>query len=549
VRFGDTPLAEAAGAVLAHSLKIPGRTIKKGRLLTEADVAALAAAGMTSVVAARMEPGDIAEDAAADAVAQALAGAHVRSGRAFTGRANFYAEAAGLCVVDRAAVERLNLIDETITLATLEPDSVVKPEEIVATVKIIPFAVKSEAVSACAAVATQPIFWVAPFRAMRVALIQTRLAGLKESILDKTVETTRARLAALDSTLVADRRCGHRVDELQPELRGALDDGADMVLVAGASAILDRRDVIPAAVVASGGTIDHFGMPVDPGNLLLMARVGSAHVLGLPGCARSPRVNGFDWVLRRLVADLPVDARVLARMGVGGLLTEIPTRPLPRARATPPEAQDAPRAPRIGALVMAAGRSSRMGTINKLLIGIDGKPMVRHAVEAVRDAGLAPIVVVTGHQQEQVQAALAGLPVRFVHNPDYAQGLSTSLRTGLSALTEDVDAVLVGLGDMPRVGSADIERLVAAFNPVEGRAIIVPTRNGKRGNPVLWAKRFIPEMRQVEGDVGARALVATYPEAVSEIEMASDGVLTDIDTPQALAKLATSARIEVTPAE
>ncbi len=108
--------------------------------------------------------------------------------RAFTGRANFYAEAAGLCVVDRAAVERLNLVDETITLATLEPDAIVKPKEMVATVKIIPFAVRSEAVRACAAVATQPIFYVAPFRAKRVALIQTRLPGLKESILDKTVE-------------------------------------------------------------------------------------------------------------------------------------------------------------------------------------------------------------------------------------------------------------------------------------------------------------------------------------------------------------------------
>ncbi len=109
-----------------------------------------------------------------------------------------------------------------------------------------------------------------------------------------------------------------------------------MVLVAGASAILDRRDVIPASVVALGGAIDHFGMPVDPGNLLLMARVGATHVLGLPGCARSPRVNGFDWVLRRLVADLPFDAAVLAGMGVGGLLSEISCRPLPRARATLP---------------------------------------------------------------------------------------------------------------------------------------------------------------------------------------------------------------------
>ncbi len=155
-------------------------------------------------------------------------------------------------------------------------------------------------------------------------------------------------------------------------------------MIAGASAILDRRDVIPAAIVAAGGAIDHFGMPVDPGNLLLMGRVGSVPVLGLPGCARSPRVNGFDWVLRRLLASLPVDAAVLARMGVGGLLSEIPTRPHPRAgTAEDGPVPTAPRLPRIAALVLAAGRSSRMGTINKLLIGIDGQPMVRHAVAAV----------------------------------------------------------------------------------------------------------------------------------------------------------------------
>jgi molybdenum cofactor cytidylyltransferase len=548
VKFGDTPLAEAAGAILAHSLKVADRVLKKGRVLTDADVAALAASGRTSVVAARLEDGDVGENEAADEVASRLAGATVSLRRAFTGRANFYADQAGLCVVDRDTVERFNLVDETITLATLPPDALVRPKEMVATVKIIPFAVRREAVDACANLAAAPLVHVAPFRPRRVALIQTRLAGVKETILDKTVAATRERLDELGSTLLGERRCDHRQDALAAELRQALAQGAEMVLVAGASAILDRRDVIPGALVACGGVIDHFGMPVDPGNLLLMGRVGAVTVLGLPGCARSPRVNGFDWVLRRLLAELPVDAAVLARMGVGGLLSEIPTRPHPRAKVTEEdeeEAPDAPRAPRLAALVLAAGRSSRMGTVNKLLIGIDGKPMVRHAVEAVLDAGLAPIIVVTGHERERVAAALAGLPVTVVHNPAYAEGLSASLKAGLAALPDDVDGVLVGLGDMPRVRSTEIERLVAAFNPVEGRAIIVPSRNGKRGNPVLWAKRFFPEMRLAAGDVGARHLIGAYPEAVAEIEMASDGVLTDIDTPQALAKLASSARIEV----
>jgi molybdenum cofactor cytidylyltransferase len=274
----------------------------------------------------------------------------------------------------------------------------------------------------------------------------------------------------------------------------------------------------------------------------LMGRLASVPVLGLPGCARSPKVNGFDWVLQRLLADLPVGPCEVMGMGVGGLLSDIPSRPLPRALATrevaaPPTA---PRAPRIAGLVLAAGQSRRMGTLNKLLIEIDGVPMVRRVVEMLRRSKADPIVVVTGHQREKVAAALEGLPVTLVHNADFAQGLSTSLKAGIAALGADIDGALVCLGDMPRVSAAEVDRLIGAFNPVEARGIVVPTLNGKRGNPVLWSRRFFAEMSQVAGDVGARHLIGAYPEMVAEVEMAGDGVLTDIDTPQALAKLAAS---------
>jgi molybdenum cofactor cytidylyltransferase len=547
VKFGETPLGDAAGAILAHSLKAGDRTLKKGRVISADDIEALRKAGMTSVVAARLEDGDVGENEAAQELAAELVGTNVTAGKAFTGRANFFAATAGLCVVDEAAVERFNRIDETITLATLPRDAVVTPKEMVATVKIIPFAVRRAALDQCRALAKTPIFYVAPFRARRVALIQTTLPGLKTSLLDKTVETTRERLRELGSTLISEARTAHREAALVPEVRKALDAGAELVLIAGASAILDRRDVIPAAIEASGGTIEHFGMPVDPGNLLLLGRRGDVAMLGLPGCARSPRVNGFDWVLRRVVADLPVDDAALARMGVGGLLSEIPTRPQPRAGGSD-EAGDelaSPHAPRIAALVLAAGRSSRMGTINKLLINVDGKPMVRHAVDAVREAGLDPVIIVTGHERERVEAAVRDLPVKLVHNPAFGEGLSGSLKAGLAAVPGSADGVLVGLGDMPQVGAADIERLVLAFNPVEGRAIIVPVRNGKRGNPVIWARRFFADMQKVAGDVGARHLIGANPEAVAEVEMPGDGVLTDIDTPQALARLAGTSRVEV----
>lgn len=550
MKFGDTPLDEALDAILAHSIKLADRTLKKGRILTESDIAALRAAGHAQIVAARLEPGDVAENTAADEVAPLLAGANISLKRAFTGRSNFYAESSGLCLVDRAGVDRFNLVDETITLATLPPDSIVTAKEMVATVKIIPFAVRRASVDACrkAAVEGGPLVRIAPFHPFRVALIQTRLPGLKDSVLDKTVETTRARLAAYGSTLTGERRTDHHERALAPAIDAALKEGVDMVLVAGASAIVDRRDVIPAAVTALDGVIEHFGMPVDPGNLLLMGRVGERPVLGLPGCARSPRVNGFDWVLRRVLAREPVDAAALGRMGVGGLLTEIPDRPLPRAQASAEasaETAPPPRRQRLAALVLAAGQSRRMGTINKLLIAVDGKTMVRRAVEAVAAAGLDPIILVTGHERERVEAALAGLPVRFVHNPAYADGLSTSLKCGIAALPAETDGALVCLGDMPRVVAEDIERLVAAFSPVEGRSIILPTWHGKRGNPVLWAKRFFQDMTTVAGDVGARHLIGAYPEAVAEVEMASDAVLTDIDTPQALARLAATAKVEV----
>jgi molybdenum cofactor cytidylyltransferase len=306
-----------------------------------------------------------------------------------------------------------------------------------------------------------------------------------------------------------------------------------MLLIAGASAITDRSDVLPAAIVAAGGEIEHFGMPVDPGNLLLLARLDGRPVLGLPGCCRSPKLNGFDWVLERLAAGIEVTGRDIMRMGVGGLLMEIASRPQPR------EAEGAAAGPpRTAAVILAAGQSRRMGGPNKLLLPIGGKPMVRHVVEAAMASRATPVVVVVGHQQHEVRQALRGLKVQFVANPDFVAGLSTSLKAGLDALPASVDGAVVCLGDMPRVTATLIDRLIGAFNPVEGRGIVLPTWNGKRGNPVLWARAFFAEMHGVAGDVGARHLIGQHPDAVVEVEAEDDASLVDIDTPEALAAFA-----------
>jgi molybdenum cofactor cytidylyltransferase len=539
MKFGEVPLTEAEGAILAHSLKLGTTALKKGRVLSHADVELITACGMSEVTVARLDFGDVAEDEAAERVAAAAAGPGISVGRPFTGRANLFAEAHGLFVLAPERIDRLNLVDEAITLGTLPPFAVVEPRQMVATVKIIPFAAPEDAVKRCvqAAISEGPLLRVVSFRELTVGLVQTRLPGLKESILDKTRQVTEGRLAPLGCRLVIEERCAHEIAELAPRIGDVIGHGVDMLLIHGASAILDRRDVIPAAIVAAGGRIDHFGMPVDPGNLLLLGHVAERVVLGLPGCARSPKVNGFDWVIERLVAGLPVGSAEIMRMGSGGLLSEIPSRPLPRAGAKPASEQKPevkPPGPRIGVLLLAAGQSRRMGGPNKLLAEVDGTPMVTHVARRLLASRARPIIAVLGNQAEGVDAALGKLPVERIHNPDFVGGLSTSLKCGIAALPPDLDGALVCLGDMPLISGRHLDRLIAAFNPLEGRAIIVPTRRGKRGNPVLWSSRFFPEMAELAGDVGAKHLIGEHAELVAEVEMEDDAVLVDIDTPEAL---------------
>ena len=535
MKFGGIPVGEAAGAILVHGARYGGETLKKGLRLDAAHVEGLQRAGVESVTVARLEEGDIHEDEAARMLADALAGPSIRVQRPFTGRANLLATESGIAAIDAAAIDAVNGTDEAVTVATLPPFEAVSAGRMVATVKIIPFAVQGDVLDRCLAAArvSGRAIGVAPFKLRRAALIMTRTAAVKDRVLDKTAGVVADRLAALGLALDGQVRIDHRTDILADRIA---EETArhDLVLICGASAIADRRDVIPAAIERAGGSVDRLGMPVDPGNLLLLGHLGTTAIVGLPGCARSPKLNGFDWILRRIAAGLRVTGRDIAAMGVGGLLKEIPLRPRPRA--APEDAGDrARRPPRIAAIVLAAGQSRRMGSRNKLLVEIGDRPMVRHTVDALIEAGIATVTAVTGHEAEAVEAALEGRDLTVVRNEDFAAGLSTSLRTGLAALPADIDAVIVALGDMPGVAADAIARLVAAYDPVEGRAIVVPTHDGKRGNPVLWDRRFFEAMAAVTGDTGARHLIGENEDLVAEVEMADDSVLVDIDTPEALA--------------
>ena len=533
MKFGSTLLAQAEGALLAHAMSLADRTLKKGHRLTGDDIAALARAGLKDVVTARLEPGDVGENEAAVRLAEAFLGEGLTVDNAFTGRANLRASAAGLAVVDVERIHAINAIDEAVTVATVAPWQVVPARAVVAVVKIVPFAVDEAVLDAAVSSAGSPgaPVRVAHFAARRFGLIQTELGGLKESLFEKTLAATRGRLEPLGCSLDRTERVAHDEGAVAGCLESFRAGGIDVALILGASAIVDRRDVAPSALVRAGGTIVRLGMPVDPGHLTLVGRLGEMHVLGLPGSARSPRMHGFDRVLQRIVAEIEVSGADIAGLGAGGLLKRMANRPLPRESRSAGTGESG-----VAGIVLAAGRSRRMGEVNKLLAEIEGIPMVVRAVDAAIASGADPVVVVTGHEDAKVRAALAGRPVRFVHNPDYAAGMSGSLRTALAAVPDEAAGALICLGDMPHVTAEHMTRLVETFEDQDEPAICVATHDGKRGNPSLWHRDFFAEMRAIAGDVGARHLVGKHAEAVVEVEMADPGILLDIDTPEALAE-------------
>ena len=536
MKFATLSLDEAEGAILAHGLRLKHHKLAKGHILQGDDITDLRAAGFVNVVAARLEADDIGEDEAAQRAAEAIAGPNLDVASPFTGRCNLYAAANGLLRVDRSRIDALNAIDEAVTVATVKPDEPVNVGQLVATVKVIPLGLELASIKSWIAATprTSPPILVSPFRDHAIGLLLSYLPGTKATVLDKTARTISTRLNDLGSHIAEERRCKHTAEAIADALAELAVADCDPIVVFGASAIIDRRDVVPSAIKHAGGSLIRLGMPVDPGNLMLLARYGSARVIGVPGSARSPRLSGFDFVLWRLLAGIDIESAAISAMGVGGLLKDIPSRPYPReARRRRKSYIDA----RISAIVLAAGQSRRMGAINKLLAEIDGAPMVQRVVDTIARTRIDSTLVVTGHQSADVQAALQGHDVAFIHNPDFAEGLSTSVRTGIVSLDDDIDGALICLGDMPRIKPSHIDRLIESFNPAEGRGICVPTSHGKRGNPVLFDRTFFSDLATLAGDVGARHLIGKNDDQVYEVELADDSIFVDVDTPKALAEI------------
>ena len=323
MKFGRLPVTRAEGGILAHSVKYQGISLKKGTVLSAQHVHALDQAGCESVVIARLEVTDLGENETARRIASFISGENLGFQRPRSGRSNIVSETFGLLVYDPEHLDRINLEDEAITIAVMPPYTIVEAGQVVATVKIIPYSVEENTLTRIEKMppSRPALLHVAVFNSLNIGFIQTFYPGMNQAILNKTRRTLDSRLQRLGNKVSSEQRCEHEEGAIAGAFEELLGSDYQMILIAGASATADRRDVIPLAIEAAGGRITHLGMPVEPGNLLVLGEFAAdLPVICMPGCARSPAVNGFDWVLERLLAGIPVKRTDIMRMGVGGYI-------------------------------------------------------------------------------------------------------------------------------------------------------------------------------------------------------------------------------------
>lgn len=527
MKFGPVPLDEAAGAILAHSVKVATGRLRKGLILAPEHLSALRRAGHVVVTVAILDRRDIGEDAAAAMLAQNIIPeprTDMELTEAVAGRVNLIASQPGVLRVNAAAILAANAIDPNITIATLPDYARVSVGTMLATVKIIPYAVNSDNLTRAKLAVDQTGLKVFAKVITAADIILTKTEVLPAKLIKKGEDAVRARLTSLGVEVASVRTVDHDITALAGAVKKAK---SSLILILGASATSDIADVCPAAVLSAGGTLVRFGMPVDPGNLLFLARIGTAHVIGLPGCARSPALNGADWVLERIVCGIDVEDRDIAAMGVGGLLKEIPARPHPRILR-----KRAMKAPRIDVILLAAGASRRMRGKDKLLEEIEGNSLLRRSAEAAcaSDAGKVHVVLAPGNKQRL--AVLSGMDLDIVTALDAHEGMAASLSVGVQSAS-GADAVIVMLADMPEISQHHLNALIAAFDPAAGHEICRPvSAHGRPGHPVLFGRRFFESLMDLKGDQGARNVVKDAPEFVRDVPSEGDAVLLDLDTPE-----------------
>lgn len=519
MKFGAVPIDEAHGCVLGHTHRLGTMILRKGTMLNAEHLALFRAHSYMEVTVARLAQSDILENQAAAEIAAGLIDAQLMRTHAIAGRCNIRACVDGLLCYDIQQLDELNSMDWRVTVAAKSPFAVVHTDQVVVTVKIIPYSIP-QALMEQVIEKARNCFRIRAFIPHEVALILSKNPSSNPRAMLRAIAAQEARVQALGSSLGRVAYCAHTTESVVEKLKEVYKEGWDLILFLGASAVVDEYDIFPRAIRESGGEVLHIGMPVDPGNMLVLARIEETSVIGIPGCARSTKKSGFDWVLQRLLCKSSMTRQEIMRMGAGGLRST-PTRISSRTKHT-----------KIGAVILMAGTSSRMGQSNKLLAKIDGVPIGRHVVHKVQESGIYPIVVVTGHESEKIREMLDGLDVYFIHNDQYDEGMGSSIRKAFSSI-HGWDAGMIMMGDMPFVRVRMLMSIKEAYLN-HGHPLVVPLNNGNKGHPVLFSSSYFTELQSCGGDTGARGILKKNHDDIYFLKVDEESILWDVDTPEDL---------------
>jgi len=550
MRIRTCPTRDAPGALLAHALRLPdGRRLPKGHRLTESEIAALLAAGHANLPICLLDPDDVPENEAARRLAARLAGPYLEPGSPARGRVDILAVQDGLLALNRRLITRLNALDSGFRIATRPEDGGVAQGARVASVKVIPLALPKEALTAADRLLDRnprPPFALHPFRPRRFVLVETTPPSDHAALPKSYEQALVSRLVRIGGHLQDVIRVPHRAETLAStlgRLHRRLPRGT-VIVIGPLAAAAGRDDVVPEAVRDAGGRLLSFGLGVEPGNLLITARIGRRPVLVLPSSARSPARQGADLVLERLAAGLPITAEALAELAIGGLLGLAPER-----RRKPPR-PGSPRArPQFAVILLAAGAARRFGG-DKLHADWRGTPLLAWAAAPFRHPAIGLRLGVVRPGADATARLLAKEGFTPITAERAEEGMAESLKAGIAALQAHEresgrrhDGVFVMLGDMPAVRPETVAALIAAFDRIRTSDdtrpdAIVPVYCGRRGHPVLFAPTALIAIQELKGDIGPKRLFAEGRLVVRECPLADPGVVIDVDDLAALEALA-----------
>ncbi len=510
-------------AICAHGMQIHGMKFPKGSPLSllfhNIDLPIDSAVWL-----AEPDDNDWGEQKICDYLAPLLNGQNMRSEITKTGRVNFYATNDGLLAFDAPNCHQANGLSEHITLAILPPFQMVRRGQLCASLKILPYFVDENLVRQFGQLARQVQCAVHGFMGGRVHLLMTMTDDKRPEDYIKSAIMVQDKLQIYGYKTTTISYCRHDMQEICQKL--TIKGEFDVVCVMGAVAISDRADIVPRALCQLGGTIERFGMPMDPGNLLLLGKLGGAHFLGLPGCAKSRKLNGLDFILMRLSAGLNPTSQQIAQMGVNGILPEDFNRGALRAQKPAIMSQ-----PLIA--IMAAGLGRRMGgDIAKPLVIFRDKPLIQWVIEACMTAlPKAEIIVIinsTG-QGKKIEEFCKTLGVNAVENPQYAEGMASSLRLASHLALERKSALMVFCADMPNITPPTIEKIWREFQSSPTICAVQPKFGESFGHPVVLSPRLFAQIAEIQGDMGARQILQDAGEHRKIIEVLDAGILQDID--------------------